>query len=200
MKRDKWIQFLLFALLAAVGSILVGLLFFDRMIFDKERVGFQFLSFGIIGGVLFSSFRFLKKWIALIILVVLLVLDEGILHSGNWDFIWQDVLYYVALSGTLFMFAVYYYPKLAGAAFSRLLTVSSLMAVSFSIVTVIFYFIFSANPSIPRFNLGQMIYYDLAQGFLVGFGLGAGIEGAEFVVKRTMKNPAQSGETGNTNP
>ena len=90
MKRDKWIQFLLFALLAAVGSILVGLLFFNRLIFVTERVGFQFLSLGIIGGVLFSSFRFLKKWIALIVLVVLLVLDEGLLHSGNWDFIGRD--------------------------------------------------------------------------------------------------------------
>ena len=198
MKRDKWIQFLLFALLAAVGSILVGLLFFNRLIFVTERVGFQFLSLGIIGGVLFSSFRFLKKWIALIVLVVLLVLDEGLLHSGNWDFIWQDVLYYVALSGSIFLFAVYYYPKLADAVFSRLLTIGSLTALSFVIVTIITYFIFEANPAIPRFNLAQMIYYDLAQGFLVGFGLGAGIEGAEFVMKKTMKNLEQPNGPRNT--
>jgi hypothetical protein len=192
MKKDKIIEFLLDALLAAVGAIMIGLIFFGRGIFNSNRVGYQFLSFGIIGGFLFSSFRFLKLWMAAIIFVVLLVLNEVALHLGNWDFIWQDVLYFVAMASSVFFFARYYMPKLAGTILSRLFAISSLFAIGFTLVTIIFYFIFAANPNIPRFNLAQMIYYDLAQGFLVGFGLGAGVEGAEYVVKRTMKSGAQS--------
>jgi hypothetical protein len=190
MDREKLKQFLLVALLAAVGSILIGLLFFGRGIFDKNRVGFQFLSFGIMGGFLFSSFRYLQKWIAGLLIVVLLVANELVLHSGNWDFIWQDVLYYLGTASALLIFAAYYFPKLAGTFLGRLLALSSLAAVAFSIVTVIFYFIFLQNPSIPRFNLSQMIYYDLSQGFLLGFGLGLGIEAADFVIRKTQRNPA----------
>ena len=190
MKKDKIIEFLLDALLAAAGAILVGLIFFGRGIFDSNRVGYQFLSFGIIGGILFSSFRFLKLWMAAIIFAVFLVLNEAVLHLGNWDFIWQDVLYFLAMSSSIFLFAKYYMPRLAGTILSRLFAVSGMFAVGFTIVTIVFYFIFAANPNIPRFNLAQMIYYDLAQGFLLGFGIGAGIEGAEFVIKRTLRNAA----------
>lgn len=187
MSKEKLIPFLLNALLAAVGAIIVGLIFFGRGIFDTNRVGYQFLSFGIMGGFLFSSFRFLRKWMAAIVFIVLLVLNEAILHLGNWDFIWQDVLYYLAMSTSLLIFAAYYLPKVSGSVLGGLLTVSSLFAISYAVVTVIFYFIFLSNPSVPRFNLSQMLYYDLAQGFLVGFGLGAGLEGAEYVIRRTVK-------------
>lgn len=187
MNKNNLIHFLLDALLAAVGAILIGLIFFGRGIFDTNRVGYQFLSFGIMGGFLFSSFRFLKKWIAAIIFVALLVLNEAVLHLGNWDFIWQDVLYFVAMSAALFISSEYYFPRLAETMFGRLLALSSLFAIGYIVVTVIFYFIFAANPAIPRFNLSQMIYYDLAQGFLVGFGLGAGIEAAEYVIRSTLK-------------
>lgn len=187
MNRDNVIGFLLNALLAAVGAIVVGLVFFNRGIFDANRVGYQFLSFGIIGGILFSSFHFLRKWISGIIFLALLVLNEALLHLGNWDFIWQDVLYFVAMSAALFVFSEYYFRRLSTTLLSRLFALSSLFAIGYIIVTVVFYFIFTANPAVPRFNLSQMIYYDLAQGFLVGFGLGAGIEGAQFVIKKAMQ-------------
>jgi len=43
----------------------------------------------------------LREWIAALILVVLLLVDELVLHSGNWSFIWQDVLYFLALSASI---------------------------------------------------------------------------------------------------
>ncbi len=187
MNKEKVIRFLLNALLAAVGAIIVGLAFFGRGIFDTNRVGYQFLSFGIMGGFLFSSFQFLKKWIAAIVFVALLVLNEAVLHLGNWDFIWQDVLYYLAMSVSILVFTWYYLPRFAGSVMGKLLTISSLFAISYGIVTVVFYFIFISNPAIPRFNLSQMLYYDLAQGFLVGFGLGAGIEVADYVIAKTVR-------------
>ncbi len=185
MNREKWMHFLLTALLPAVGSIVVGLAFFQRGIFNTERIGFQFLSFGIIGGLVFASFRYLNKWIAVAVVVVLLVLDEAMLHSGNWGFVWQDILYYVGVCGAVVLFAEYYFPRAVGAMFGRLLTISSLLSIMYAIVAVIFFFIFQANPAIPRFNISQMLYYDLAQGFLVGFGLGLGIEAADYVITKT---------------
>lgn len=197
MDVQKWKQFALSALLAAVASIIIGLVFWGRAMFAEMRIGFQFLSFGISGGILFSSFRFLKKWISVVVFLVLIVLVEVGLHGADRHFIWQDALYFVALSGALFVFARYYFPKLAGAVFSRILTISSLLAAFYILVTVIFYFVFAANPAIPRFNLSQMIYYDLAQGYLLGFGLGAGIEAAEFVVSRTIaRSPAKHDQAG----
>ncbi len=192
MNKEKWKEFLLTALLAAVGAIVMGLIFFGHGIFDKNRVGFQFLSFGIVGGFLFASFRYLKLWIAAIIFVALLALDEAVLHSGNWDFVWQDVLYFVAVSASLFAFARYYFARLGGAVLGRLLTLSALVAAAYIIVTIAFYFIFLGNPMIPRFNLSQMVYYDLAQGFLLGSGLGAGLEVADFVIRKTSKGSGSS--------
>ncbi len=191
MKSDKWKQFVLSALLAAVASIIVGLVFFGRMMFNEMRIGFQFFSFGIGGGILFSSFRFLKKWIAAVVFLVLIVLIEFGFHHADRQFIWQDALYFVALSGSILLFAKYYFEKLVDAVFSRILSLSSLLAAAYVLVAVIFYFVFAANPAIPRFNLSQMIYYDIAQGYLLGFGLGAGIEFAEFVAKRTILKPTE---------
>lgn len=190
MDKEKWMHFLLTALLPAVGSIAIGLAFFQRGIFNTERIGFQFLSFGIIGGLVFAGFRYLNKWIAAAVVVVLLVLDEAILHSGNWGFIWQDVLYFVGVCGAVILFAEYYFPRAAGAMFGRLLTISSLLTIMYAVVAVIFFFIFQSNPAIPRFNISQMVYYDLAQGFLLGFGLGAGIEAADYVIRKTAKDVA----------
>lgn len=189
MNAEKWKQFALFAICAAVVSVVVGLIFFGGAIISEMRIGFQFLSFGIAGGILFSSFRFLKKWIAAIVFVVLLIINEVIVHRADTYFIWQDALYFVAVSASLFVFAEYYFSKLSGAVFARILALSSLVAAGYIVVTVIFYLVFAADPSMPHFALPQMIYYDLAQGYLLGLGLGAGIEAGGFVIKRTAKGP-----------
>lgn len=189
MSAGSWKQFVLFAISAAVGSIITGLIFFGRGIFAEMRIGFQFITFGIAGGILFSSFRYLKKWVAAIVFVVLLIINEIIVHRADTYFIWQDALYFVAVSAALFVFTQYYLSRMSGAVFGRILALSSLVAACYVVVTVIFYLVFAADPSMPHFALPQMIYYDLAQGYLLGLGLGAGLEAGGFVVRRTAKGP-----------
>lgn len=193
MNAERWKQFVLFSICAAVASIVMGLIFFGDAIFVEMRTAFQFLSFGIAGGILFSSFRILKKWMAAIVFVALLLMNEVIVHRADTYFIWQDALYFVALSAALFVFAQYYFSRLSNAVFGRVLALSSLVAGGYVVVTVIFYLVFAADPSMPRFALPQMIYYDLAQGYLLGFGLGAGIEAGGFVIKRTASVSEQPG-------
>lgn len=188
MNRENIQRFSITAFLAALGSTLVGLVFFRQRIFVVGGGVFQFFSFGVVGGIVFSSFRFLKGWIADAIVVLLLVLNETVLILASRALIWQDVLYFAALCTALFVFSEYYFSRLAGVVLSRPLVLSSLLAVCYAVVTVILYFIYRINPVVPQVNFLQMVYYDLAQGFLIGFGIGAGIEAADYIAGKVARS------------
>ncbi|MCL4539217.1 MAG: hypothetical protein M1469_00915 [Bacteroidetes bacterium] len=189
MSGEKLKPFFITALLAAVGSIIIGLLLFHQRIFDIGRGVFQFLSFGIIGSAVFSGFRFLKRWVAILIVLLLVILSEILLMSAGRALLWQDVLYYAGLCGALGVFSDYYFPKLTDAVLNRLLVLSSLLAMSYVVVTVIIYLVYQSIPSMPQVSLSQMIYYDLSQGFLIGLGIGGGIEVAELFIRKLASGP-----------
>ena len=58
------------------------------------------------------------------------------------------------------------------------------MGILYLIVAIIMYIAAKIVPSLPGVYLTQMIYYESAQGFLVGSGLGVGIELSEYFLSR----------------
>ncbi len=184
MKGGTLKRFFVTAILAALGSVVVGFIFFHARLFDIGRGGYQFLSFGIIGGAVFAAFRFFDKRNAVLILLILVVLNEVLLNATGRAVLWQDLLYYAGLCAAVILFSEYYFRKLAEAALVRLPVLTSLLALNYLVVAVIIYLFYQSNPSVPQLNLSQIIYYDLAQGFLIGLGLGLGIEVAEYILKK----------------
>ena len=184
MGGEKIKPFFIALLFCASGAVVIGLLLFQQRIFLAGRGVFQFLSFGIIGSAILSGFRYLNRWLAIVIVLILVILNEMLLISAGQAILWQDILYYAGLCEGLIVSAKYYFPRLSRAALDRLLVVSSLLAVSYAVVTVIIYLAYRSIPSVPQVSLSQMIYYDIAQGFLIGIGIGGGLELAEAVIRR----------------
>ncbi len=184
MDGEKLKRFFITLLFCAVGAVVIGLLLFQQRIFLAGRGAFQFLSFGIIGSAVLSGFRYLNRWIAVVVVLVLVILNERLLISAGQAVLWQDVLYYAGLCAALIVSAKYYSPRLSRAVLDRLLVVSSLLAVSYAVVTVIIYLAYRSIPSMPQVSLSQILYYDIAQGFIIGIGIGGGLELAEVVIRR----------------
>ncbi len=184
MNERRFLKFIITAALPAAFSIALGIFLFRSNAFNKLESGFQFVSFGVIGGIIYSSFRFLGRLKAVGIAVLLLVLDEVLLHSTYWSFILDLTLHYIGLCAVLYVSTVYFFRKLHGAAFGRLLILGALMGILYLIVAIIMYIAAKIVPSLPGVYLTQMIYYESAQGFLVGSGLGVGIELSEYFLSR----------------
>lgn len=181
MKQRRLWQFILAVVLPAFCSIAAGFFLFRSNALNQAGTGFQFISLGTIGGIVYASFRFLSKLPALAITLVLLILDEALLHSSHWSFVWEDTLYFIVLSAVLLLSATYFVERLKGVLLARLLIIASLMGIGYAIVAIILYIAVRFIPSVPGFNLTQMIYYDSAQGFLLGSALGLGVELSEYV-------------------
>jgi hypothetical protein len=182
MTDKQWIiRFIVTTVLTAAGTIIIGLIFYQSAIFKIDDSAFQFVSFGIVGGIIFSTFRFLSKRQAAAAIVLLLLLDMVLQRSTVWKFMLRDVLYYFGFTAAIFVFAYYYFEKLRGIVVGRILVLGSVMALGYVAITVILYLIFLSSSNEFGPNVSQMIYFNLSQGFLVGFGLGVGIEGAELI-------------------
>ncbi len=176
----KIIRFAATSLFAAAGTIIIGFIIFQSAIFQMNNNAFQFVAFGIVGGIIFSTFRFLSRFQATAAMLLLFVLDMALERSTTWKFILPDVLYYFGFTIAIFFFAYYYFDKLHGVIIGRVLMLSSIAALSYVVITIILYLVFLVTSNEFGLNLLQMIYFNLSQGFLIGFGLGAGIEAGEW--------------------
>ena len=79
MGREQIKPFFIALLFCAAGAVVIGFLLFQQRIFPAGRGVFQFLSFGIIGSAILSGFRYLNRWIAVVIGLILVILNEILL-------------------------------------------------------------------------------------------------------------------------
>jgi hypothetical protein len=181
---ERLVKFVVTSLLAATTTAVIGFIFFQSAIFEINGSSFQFLTFGIAGGMIFSTFRFLSKQQAAFSIILLLVLDLVLDRSTTWRFMLRDAIYYFGITAAIFLFAYYFFNKLRGVLLARILVLGSTIALSYLAITIILYLVFlpSSNGFSP--DLSQMIYFNLSQGFLIGLGIGIGIELAERALKR----------------
>ncbi len=188
MKENRVLGYALTAILPAICSIALGVLLFRENVFNRAGVGFQFISLGTIGGIVYASLLYLPKLPSILIAILLLVLDEVLLHSYRLTYPWEDVLYFLGLCVVLWLSAGYFHKRLRHVVLARMLIIGALTGISYVIVTVVLYVAIRLIPSMPAFNLTQMFYYDSAQGFLLGSSLGAGVELAESFLRRIARD------------
>jgi len=185
---QRIIRFVVTTIFAAIGTIILGFIFLRSAVFEMNISASQFITFGIIGGVIFSTFRFLSKRQAAIAILLLFVLDMLLQHSTVWRLVLRDILCYLGFIIALFIFTYYYFDKLRQVVIGRILVLSSVIALNYVIITGILYSVFRVSAEKFDLNLLQMVYFNLAQGFLIGLGLGTGIEVAEYFYELKNKS------------
>lgn len=183
-KRMNVIRFVITTILTTAGTSVVGYLLFGSVIFKPDDLPFQFVSFGIIGGIIFSSFGFLSKPQAAVTFILLFILDVIPRSLGSSDSWLHEAVYFIGFTFAIITFKSYFFDRLHRMAVARTLIAGGGIASVYVVITVILYIIFLVTANELNLNLTQMIYFNVAQGFLLGLGLGAGIETAEFVLNR----------------
>ena len=185
MYEQKVKQFVLTTVFAALGAVAVGFLFLRQNIFEVRLPAFVFLSGGLTDGIIFSTLRVasIRNSLAIVFLIVLahVVLNRPIF----WVYALRDALFVLGLSAALFVFLRYFFEHYRGQRVGRPLILSSLVAIAYTFVTVILDLAFLFSGGAPTLNLAQAVYFNLAQGFLLGIGLGAGIELSEVLKPRS---------------
>lgn len=190
MYEQKVKKFILTTVFAALGAVAVGFLFLRQNIFEFRLPAFVFLSEGLTGGIIFSTLRAssIRNSLAVVFLLVLthVVLNRPIF----WVYALQDALFVVGLSAALFVFLRYFFERYCEQRVGRPLILSSLVAIAYAFITGILDFTFLLSRGAPTLNLAQAVYFILAQGFLLGIGLGVGIELSEIVDKKNLRAAA----------
>ena len=182
--KRKFVYLVITTALAAAGSTLTGLLFYQGAIFRVSDITFQFVSFGIVGGLVFSTFRFLSKPQSAVVLILLLLVDVLLQRSNIWRFMLRDLLYYFGIVSSLFVFARYYFDRVGGVFGGRSIVLASLTALSYIVAAIVIYVLFAGVSGDLELDLSRMVLFNISQGFLLGLGAGAGIETAEYLSKR----------------
>lgn len=183
-KRMGLTRLLITTILTTVGTTIVGYLMFRSAIFNPDDLSFQFVSFGLIGGIILSSFRLLSKPQAVFIFILFFILDVLPRSLGVSDAWLHEAVYYLGFTMAIITFASYVFDRLRGMIVARILIVSAGTAIVYIIIAIVLYVIFRVTASELYLNLTQMIYFNLAQGFLLGLGFGEGIEMAEVILNR----------------
>jgi len=174
LKPDKTYQIILMTFFGMLGSILIGLIFFNTTIFIPTRTNFQFVMSGFYGALFFSllEYKSIREQIfgIVIILVMNLIIFTG--KSFSFEYLIRDIFYL----GSLFLSIKIYHQfikrnpqiKFYLRSFALVLIYGVLNAAFGSII-----FIINANAGFPPLDF---IYARARDGILIGFGIGLGID------------------------
>jgi hypothetical protein len=163
---------------AFTGSVLTGYIFFQSDIFFSNLTTFQFVISGALAAIFFTLLRFtsLRNTIA-IYFVVCLFAGGLILNSFRMEVLFRDTLYYLIIGYAVYLFFRYSYNT--DVVWNRPLQLAGYFAVLNILITVILLFI---NNQLPK--LLNALTINLSISFLVGLGLGLGIEAGNYFLEK----------------
>ncbi len=169
-----------FSLVGALACVIAGIISFGGQVFQANTPFFAFVSFGIIGAILFALFR-IKRYRDAVFAAVLLFL-LAYLFSGR-AFMLTQVLFSLMVFLSVLLYERYFYHQLNRLFYARPLILAGLFSIGFLLATLMMAVIYSA-PSNQFFP-----FRNLPVGFLIGLGLGTGFELADYFVSRGITIP-----------
>jgi hypothetical protein len=169
--------FVLTAFLGMLGSVLIGILFFGIKVFSPKLMTFQFVAVGFVGAVFYSTLKFFRLKDAIYILILFFFFQEIAFKSLSMKFIIRDVIFFITLGISIYIFVRFFYDKLSQLKFGKFLTFGSLILIGGIVATVILAIIFRAN-------LIPAVLENASMGILLGLGLGLGLEISEKILKK----------------
>lgn len=175
MNRKVLYTVVMFTFTGTLTSVLIGITFFGLEVFQPQSPFFQFLVYGIIGSISFILFKLNRYRDALFILSLLFLFE--ILWLGS-KFPITHLLYYLSITSGLFIFYKYFFVQTQTIKYARPLILASILALLFVVV-------FFALKLIYAPGSGKLLpFKNMPVGFLIGIGLGIGIELAEHLHSR----------------
>ena len=176
MNRKTLYSVLIFTVTGTVTCILTGITFFGLEVFETKSPFFQFLVYGIIGSISFIFFKLKRYRDALFILILLFLFD--ILWIGS-KFPITHLIYYLSVISGLFIFSKYFFIQTVTIKYARPLILASILALLFVVGFFTLKLIYASGQ-------GKLLpFKNMPVGFLIGLGLGIGVELSEYLLSRS---------------
>ena len=157
-----------------LGSILVGFIFFNTLIFISTNSNFQFVMTGLYGSLFFSLLEYKNRREKLFAILILLIL-QLIIFTGRHlilAYIIRDVFY----MGSIFISIKLYHQFIKRNTKIKFYLRSSALALFYGLIYTVFIsivFLINAKVSLPPF---AFIYAVARAGILIGLGIGLGLD------------------------
>ena len=174
MKSINTYQILLMTFFGTLGSIIIGFIFFDTIIFNYRTTGFQFIMSGVYGSLFFSllEYKSLREQFFGIIFILILHL---LIFTGKHltiNYVIRDIIYL----GGLFLSITLYHQYISRNTHLKLYLRSLALVVFYGIINTLFISILQmikTNAGFPPigfiFNIGRI-------SVMVALGIGLGID------------------------
>jgi len=168
-------KFALRILFPVLCSIIIGLILSGTAVFDPSSTTFQFVSFGLFGGLVLATSAVTSVQKSFVALILGAFFYELVFTPFGTHLIVRDAFFLLGIGTTIILFRSYFYGRLNTTALARPLVLGAMLALNGIIVTFVLTFVFSAffdGIHVP----GNAFSANLSLEFLIGIGLGIGDE------------------------
>ena len=162
-------------ILGTITSTLIGLVFFGLEVFQSKSPFFQFISVGLICSLSLVLFN-LKRYRDSAFILIILFLFDYMWYGSKYPI--THFIYYLSVILSTYVFSRYFYVQLEKIKYSRPLILSSLLSIMFVVAYLLLTMIYSSGPGSLR------PFKNMPIGFLIGLGVGIGLEMAEHILDK----------------
>jgi len=161
-----------------IGCLIIGYIIFQSQIFIPNLAVFQFVISGAMAASFFTLLRYTTFRNSLAGYFVICIFMEGLLmKSPTAEYILRDILYFAVIGFAVYLYWRYSYKT--NLLWNRPLQFAGYFAVLNIVMTVVLLFI---NNQLPQ--LINALALNMSISFLVGLGLGIGIEAGNYFIKK----------------
>ena len=165
--------------MGTICCLIVGLCFFGLKIFASHNSAFQFITGSLSGSIFFSLLKFRNTRDAFLILILIYLAD--LVFLGTFLYPLSHLFFFGAVGSALYVFFHFFESMFKELKFGGFLIIACLFALTYFLSVVILRVIY--HPLV--FHIG--IFYNLYFGFLMGLGLGVGIDLSRIVNSRLWR-------------
>ncbi len=173
--------------MTTVCSTFIGFAVYGGRVFDSQHPAFGFIVYGAIGGIIFSSFRYMPSPAPPVVIVMAAGLNAAISQLTDWMQIYIKVLFVAAIAGAIYVFEKKYFERLQQMRIARIMVFASLIAVAYIVVALVLDATLLASSKGVGLTVHGDVYYNLADGFFLGIGLGLGSELSQILVVKSKR-------------
>jgi hypothetical protein len=161
------------SIVGVISCLFIGFVFHGWQIFNSANPAFEFLIAGVLGSLFFFTLK-VRVRDAFALLVVLFFLNSSLItKSFASSFFFRDLLFFAAVSCSVYVYFVYFYRSKKQERRIGPLILSTLFSLSFLVALILLHGIHGVPFSTE--DIRFVIIPVVKDGFLIGLGIGIGI-------------------------
>jgi hypothetical protein len=178
-KRDEILYHsMLIILLGTLCNFALGVLFFGWHV-QEYAFQVQFVVMGLVGSCFFAAVKFSQLRDAILLLLLLYLLYVILFRINRLDSLLGHACFFAGVGGALHLFHVFVEAKLQRLKVGKFFVLALMIAVMYASAPAIVGMVLSQS------DLMDEIAKTFAIGFIVGSGLGIGIELSEMIISQS---------------